>query len=310
MSGNETISAVVPTSMAGERLDVALSRLFDDYSRARIQRWIAQGSVHIDARAARSAERVTGGERVTVVVSNDDEEAPWQAEQLALNIVFEDDDILVIDKPAGLVVHPGAGNPAGTLVNGLLGYDSGLAALPRAGIVHRLDKDTSGLLVVARSLRAHKRLVEQLREHRVRRQYQAIVHGVGVGSGTIDVPIGRHPVLRTRMSVRDGGKPAVTHYRAIRRFDAHSHVALELETGRTHQIRVHLTHLGHPIVGDATYTRKRVAALPANSPPLGRQALHAAGLSLCHPVSANPLTWESPLPTDMRDVLDHLASPQ
>ena len=228
-------------------------------------------------------------------------------------VLYEDADLLVVDKPAGLVVHPAAGNPDRTLVNALLHRDPDLARLPRSGIVHRIDKDTSGLLVVARTLRAHRSLVEQLREHAVVREYEAVAMGVLTGGGTVDAPIGRDPRHRTRMAVVAGGRPAVTHYRVVARFRAHTHVRVRLETGRTHQVRVHLAHLHHPLVGDPVYGGR--LRIPAGcSPELAealrafrRQALHAARLELTHPANGAPLHWESPLPADLRALLASLA---
>ena len=237
---------------------------------------------------------------------------PIAPEAIALTIVHEDEDLLVIDKPAGLVVHPGAGNPAGTLQNGLLAHDPNLAAVPRAGIVHRLDKDTTGLLVVAKTLTAHQALVAALERREISRTYEAICHGVMTGGGEVEAPIGRHPRDRLRMTVRDNGRPALTRYRIIERFRAHTHARVELETGRTHQIRVHMAHIRHPIVGDPLYGgRPRLpkspsVALVAALRDFKRQALHARRLELSHPVSGAQLTFESPLPSDMRALVEIL----
>ena len=282
--------------------------MFPDYSRSRLKAWVLDGSVLIDGAARRPRDPVQGGERVVLTVRVD---AAVRAgpEPMALEIVFEDDDLLVIDKPPGLVVHPGAGNASGTLMNGLLAHAPQLESLPRAGIVHRLDKDTSGLLLVAKSLPAHTALVRALAERAVSRRYLAICNGVLTGGGTIDAAIERHPVDRTRMAVRDSGRPAVTHYTVIERFRAHTFVNVVLETGRTHQIRVHFAHRRHPLVGDPVYGGR--LALPAGASAalrdalraFRRQALHAARLELRHPVTGEDLGFEAPPPADFQELL-------
>ena len=289
---------------AGLRLDQALSRALPQYSRARLQEWIEAGAVEVDGRRLRAKDKVLGGEHVCV-------RAHWPAdarvepEALCLTVVHQDAGILVIYKPAGLVVHPGAGNPRHTLQNALLALDPALAHVPRAGLVHRLDKDTSGLLVVARTPEAHVRLVEALAQRAIERVYLAVCTGAMTGGGRIDAPIGRHRTQRTRMVVRSDGREAVTHYRIVRRFPAHTLVRVQLQTGRTHQIRVHLAHIGYPVVGDPLYGgRKRIpagcsAALTAELRAFPRQALHAAHLALQHPLSGRRLEWDSPLPADM-----------
>ncbi|HLA74720.1 MAG TPA: 23S rRNA pseudouridine(1911/1915/1917) synthase RluD, partial [Gammaproteobacteria bacterium] len=243
MAKTTQLNSQVPEAMAGRRLDQVLAELFPDYSRARLQQWVRAGQVTVDAALWRPRDKVQGGEQIKIVATPQ-EEVAWQPESIALNIVYEDEALIVINKPAGLVVHPGAGNSEGTLLNALLHHAPELAGVPRAGIVHRLDKDTSGLLVVARTLPAQKSLVEQLQAREVHREYDAVVAGVMTAGGTIDEPLGRHPHERTRMAVlhseSDRGKAAVTHYRVVERFRGHSHVKLRLETGRTHQIRVHL----------------------------------------------------------------------
>jgi 23S rRNA pseudouridine1911/1915/1917 synthase len=305
-------AAVVPPTLGGKRLDQALAELFPHYSRTRLKDWILAGRIRVDGRTPRPRDRLAGGERVELraVLEPDVETA---AQDIPLALAYEDADLLVVDKPAGLVVHPGAGNPDRTLQNALLHHAPELAVLPRAGIVHRLDKETSGLLVVARTLAAHTGLVRALQAREIERHYEAIVTGVMTGGGTVSAPIGRHPTRRTRMSVRDDGRPAVTHYRVLRRFRAHTHASVALDTGRTHQIRVHLTHIGFPIVGDPEYG-KRLALPPGATPALvdtlrafRRQALHARRLALVHPVTREALSWESPLPADMRSLLDALA---
>jgi 23S rRNA pseudouridine1911/1915/1917 synthase len=294
--------------MAGQRLDQVLATLFGDFSRSRLQQWIREGRVRVDGRVPRGRDRVSGGERVDLDAVLEPQ-GEVQPEAIPLDIVYQDDQLFVIDKPAALVVHPAAGNWEGTLQNALLHVDPALAVLPRSGIVHRLDKDTSGLLVVARTPAAHRRLVEALQARAVKREYRAVVAGSVVAGGTVQAPIGRHPTARTRMAVTTAGKPAVTHFRVLERFRAHSYLRVNLETGRTHQIRVHLAHVRHPIVGDPVYGgRPRLPPRP--SPALvealrsfGRQALHAHRLGLAHPASGDWLEWESPVPADMERLL-------
>lgn len=302
------LDARIPDEQAGRRLDQVLAELFPDYSRSRLSQWIKAGRVRLDERLPRPRDPVQGGEQVCIEAELEPE-GRVEAEAIPLDIVYEDADILVLHKPAGLVVHPAAGNPAGTLQNALLHHDPDLAALPRAGIVHRLDKDTSGLMVVARSLAAHKSLVDQLQARTMGREYQAVVQRVLTAGGTIDAPIGRHGVDRKRMAVTPGGKPAVTHYRVLERFRGHTHVQVRLETGRTHQIRVHMAHIHCPLVGDPVYGgRPRIPkgtgeALRQALRVFPRQALHAVRLTLRHPASGAELSWESPLPDDMLALL-------
>jgi 23S rRNA pseudouridine1911/1915/1917 synthase len=294
----------LPLELAGLRLDQALARALPQYSRARLQGWIEAGSVLVDGRTLRGRDKVLGGEKVQIraQIEADDQVA---AEELPLDVVFKDRALIVINKPAGMVVHPGAGNAGHTMQNALLAFDSKLAVVPRAGIVHRLDKDTSGLLVVARTPEVHKALVEALAEREVERHYTALCTGVMTGGGTVDEPIGRHRSQRTKMTVRADGRPAVTHYRVLNRFRGHTLVRAELESGRTHQIRVHLGHIGYPIVGDPVYGgRRRIPAgisseLVDALSGFKRQALHAARLALVHPVSGKDMEWEAPLPADM-----------
>jgi len=282
--------------------------MFPDYSRSRLKAWLLDGSVLVDGAPWRPRDRVQGGETVVVTV-NPEVAVRAEPEPMKLDVVFEDADLLVINKPAGLVVHPGAGNARGTLMNGLLAHAPRLESLPRAGIVHRLDKDTSGLLLVAKSLPAHTALVRALSERSISRQYLAVCNGVLTGGGRIDVAIGRHPVDRTRMAVRDTGKSAVTHYTVIERFRAHTFVKVILETGRTHQIRVHFAYRRHPLVGDPVYGGR--LALPAGASEalrealrgFRRQALHAARLELGHPVSGDALEFEVPPPADFEGLL-------
>ncbi|MFI4886934.1 MAG: 23S rRNA pseudouridine(1911/1915/1917) synthase RluD [Steroidobacterales bacterium] len=308
-------SLVLPPQAAGLRLDQALARALPQYSRARLQGWIESGAVRVDGRQLRAKEKVLGGEQVEVTarLEADTRVAP---EAQPLTVVHEDRALFVIDKPAGMVVHPGAGNPCHTLQNALLALDPKLALVPRAGLVHRLDKDTSGLLVVARTPEAHARLVVTLAEREIERIYLAICSGAMTGGGTVDAPIGRHRSQRTRMSVRSDGREAVTHYRIAKRYRAHTFVRVQLETGRTHQIRVHLAHIGYPIVGDPLYAGRR--RLPAGCSPalveaLGafpRQALHAARLALAHPTTGRALEWEAPIPADMAQLLAALDEDQ
>ena len=299
---------VIPAEQAGQRLDQALASLLPDYSRSRLKGWIESGEVRVDGERRRPRDRVLGGESVTIV-ADIPLEVPAAPQEIPLDIVHSDRDVLVIDKPAGLVVHPGAGNPHSTLQNALLALDPSLAKLPRAGIVHRLDKDTSGLLIVARTLAAHTALVRMLEAREIHREYEAVCRGVMTAGGTVDAPIDRHPTDRVRMAVRDGGRDAVTHYRVIRRFRAHTHVRVQLETGRTHQIRVHLAHAGYPIVGDRVYGGRLALPKGANDElrttlrEFPRQALHAARLELDHPSRRARLECVSPLPADMRELL-------
>ncbi|MGH8267981.1 MAG: 23S rRNA pseudouridine(1911/1915/1917) synthase RluD [Steroidobacteraceae bacterium] len=298
----------LPAGLAGLRFDQALARALPQYSRAQLKAWIESGAARVDGKALRPKDKVRGGEHVQVAAQLAARTGA-SAEALPLTVVFQDRDLLVIDKPAGLVVHPGAGNPRHTLQNALLGLDARLSLVPRAGLVHRLDKDTSGLLVVARTPEAHALLAAALSARQVSRRYVALCTGVMTAGGTIDAPVGRHRTQRVRMAVRRDGRPAVTHYRVMRRFRAHTLVQVELETGRTHQIRVHLAHVGFPVVGDPVYGGRR--RLPAGCSPaltavlaaFPRQALHAARLALKHPITGRGMHWEAPLPADMRGLL-------
>jgi 23S rRNA pseudouridine1911/1915/1917 synthase len=309
MTETQQLQETIPEHLAGMRLDQALAALFPDYSRARLQRWIKDGHVLVDGKQPRPKDVVYGGEHVLLAVVLEDE-TQWQAQEIPLDIVYEDEAILVINKPPGLVVHPGAGNLEGTLGNALLHYAPELESVPRAGVVHRLDKDTSGLLVVARTLTAQKYLVEQLQARAFEREYEALVAGVMTAGGTVDAPIGRHPQNRLRQAVVDDGKEAVTHYRVLERFRAHTHIRVQLETGRTHQIRVHMAHIHYPIVGDPVYGgRLRIPAgtsaqLQAALHAFKRQALHAAHLGLEHPITGEFLSWDAPLPDDMAALIE------
>jgi len=304
----------LPPSPGGLRLDLALSRALPRYSRSRLAGWIKDGAVSVDGHAARPRDAVYGGESVVVSARTvaDDRVEP---QAMKITVMYQDRHVLVVDKPVGLVVHPGAGNRDRTLQNGLLAMDPGLASVPRAGIIHRIDKDTSGLLVVARTIEAHAPLVEALRLHAVQREYMALCVGTLTGGGTVDRPIGRHRTDRLRMTVRGDGRTAITHYRLAERFAHHSLLRVELETGRTHQIRVHLSHIGHPLVGDPLYGGRRQltsGTSPAQRKALqsfGRQALHAARLSFRHPVSGKTVDVSSPLPADFEALLDILREP-
>jgi 23S rRNA pseudouridine1911/1915/1917 synthase len=301
----------VPGELAGQRLDQALAAMFPEYSRSRLKGWILAGLVTIDGGEKRPKDLVAGGE--TVALQPDEEPVTaCRPEPMELDVRFEDDELLVVNKPAGLVVHPGAGNQRGTLMNGLLHYQAGLAGLPRAGIIHRLDKDTSGLLVVGKTLQTHTALVRMLADRRISRRYLAVCNGTLTGGGSIDAPIGRHPIDRLRMAVREDGKPAVTHYRVLERFPAHTYISVELESGRTHQIRVHFAYRRHPLVGDARYGG-RMKLPPASDETLievirdfRRQALHAAVLSFRHPATQEDIVIEAPPPADFEALLGAL----
>ena len=301
--------AEVPLELTGARLDQALAELFPDFSRSRLQQWVKEGSVLVDGKVLRSKDKLLGGESIEIDVQLA-AETSFTPEPIQLDIVYQDDALIVINKPAGLVVHPAAGNWQGTLLNALLHHDPAIAAVPRAGIVHRIDKETTGLLVVARTLEAQTALVEQLQAREFTREYDAVVNGVLTGGGTVDEPIGRHPVDRKRMAVVRNGKPAVTHYRLAERFRAHTHIKVQLETGRTHQIRVHMAHRHNPLVGDPVYGGR--LRIPSGCTPeleqmlrhFHRQALHASRLGLIHPQSGEYLEWSAELPEDMRRLLE------
>ncbi len=291
----------IPDDFAGLRLDQALARLYPSHSRSRLQSWLKQGAIEVDGAMREAKHRLSGGEALRIVEPLQVEPGPDLPEEIPLAAVFEDDDILVVDKPVGLVVHPGSGNRSGTLLNALLHHAPELSAIPRAGIVHRLDKDTSGLMVVAKTLRAQTDLVRQLQARSVRRHYYALVRGDLEGAGQVDAPIGRHPLHRTRMAVVASGRAAVTRFRVLERFGSATLVECRLETGRTHQIRVHMASLGHPLVGDATYGGRRTGDPRLDTFP--RQALHAFRLALRHPGSGVEHVWESALPADLEALL-------
>jgi 23S rRNA pseudouridine1911/1915/1917 synthase len=307
----ERLTAEVPFEMAGMRLDQALAELFSDYSRTRLQTWVKTGRVKVNGLTLKAKDKLEGGEEITldaepevVVIS--------EAEDIPLHIIYEDESLLVVNKPAGLVVHPAAGNWHGTLLNALLNHDPNLETLPRAGIVHRIDKDTSGLLMIAKTLQAHNSLTQQLQDRAIFREYLAVTRGRMTAGGTIDEPIGRHPTDRKRYVVKESGKPAITHYRVLQRFIHHTLVQVKLETGRTHQIRVHMAHIRHPLLGDPVYGGRFQMPPDSNERlknvlrEFKRQALHAARLGLHHPVIGEYFEWEQPLPEDMLNLLTAL----
>ena len=307
----ETLKIIIPERMTGQRLDVALSEMLPDYSRSKITAWIKSGEALINHKPFKPKDKVNGSEMVELKISQK-QNNDWVGEDIPLNVVFEDEDMIVLNKAVGLVTHPGAGNWSGTLANALLHYEPKLATLDRAGIVHRLDKNTSGLMVVARNEKSQKNLVEQLQTHSVSREYSAIVYGHMVSGGTIDKPIGRDTKDRVKQTVSSNGKEAVTHYRVIDRYQNHTHVKVILETGRTHQIRVHLSHIGYPLIGDSMYggkvrfPRKADAILKKALVNFKRQALHSRKLTLAHPISGELMSWKAPLPEDMLALLDVL----
>lgn len=311
MNSTRTLLAEIPTDLAGLRLDQAMSTLFPEFSRSRLQEWIRSGAAVLDGAAVPAKHRVLGGEQVRLEAAIMPSTA-LVGEAIHLDIVHEDETLIVLDKPAGCVVHPAAGHWSGTLQNALLGHCPALAGIPRCGLVHRIDKDTSGLLMVAKTLESHKQLVDQLQARSVHREYLALVHGRLTGGGTIDAPIGRHGVDRKRFAVRENGKHAVTHYRIAERFPVHTLIRVKLETGRTHQIRVHMAHIHYPLVGDPVYGGRLRMPAGAGERLLGllrefrRQALHAAGLGIIHPGTGEYEEWQAPLPGDFAGLLEAL----
>jgi len=307
----KTLNIIIPERMIGNRLDASLSEMLPDYSRSKITTWIKSGDALINQKTFKPKDKVSGSEIVFLTL-NQKQSNNWIAEKIPLNVVYEDEDIIVINKQFGLVTHPGAGNWTGTLANALLYYDPDLSSLDRAGIVHRLDKNTSGLMVIARNEKSQKYLVEQLQNHSVDREYSAIVYGHMIAGGTVDEPIGRDPRDRVKQAVLMSGKDATTHYRAIDRFKSHTHVKAILETGRTHQIRVHLSHVGHSLIGDPMYggrvrfPKKASEELKDALLNFKRQALHSKKLTLTHPISGESMSWKAPLPDDMIGLLEVL----
>lgn len=306
------LQADVPELLLGKRLDQALAEMFPDYSRSRIKEWILSGNVEVNGKVQiKPREKLMGNEAVVISAQLEMQET-HKAQEIELNIVYEDEHILVINKPTDLVVHPGAGNADGTVLNALLAHAPQVASVPRAGIVHRLDKDTTGLMVVAKTVPAQTHLVEALQAREISREYEAVVYGTMVAGGIVDQPIGRHPTKRISMAVRESGKPAVTHYRVKEKFRAHTYLRLKLETGRTHQIRVHMAHLRFPLVGDQLYGGRPRLPKAAGQQMIEtlrgfkRQALHAAQLELSHPITGEWMSWQAPLPQDILDLLDTL----
>jgi len=311
MSEQINLHAQVSDELVGKRLDQAVAQLFPDYSRSRLQNWIKDGSITVDGEVKRPRDKLLGGENVELSAQLEVIEA-HAAQDIPLNIVYEDDDILVINKPAGLVVHPAVGHADGTLLNALLHHCPEINQVPRAGIVHRLDMDTTGLMVVAKTIQAQTDLVDQLQERSMGREYEAVVNRVMTGGGTVDEPMGRHSKHRQKMAVVGVGKEAVTHYRVLEKFRAHTHVRLKLETGRTHQIRVHMSYINYPLIGDQLYGGR--FRLPKGISEevqellrgFKRQALHAKKLELWHPRTGELMSWEVDLPEDMQTLIEAL----
>ena len=305
------LNIIIPERMTGARLDASLAEMLPDYSRSKITTWLKSGDALINQKTFKPKDKVSDTEIVCLTL-NQKQSNDWIAEKIPLNVVYEDEDIIVINKQFGLVTHPGAGNWSGTLANALLYHDPALSALDRAGIVHRLDKNTSGLMVIARNEKSQKLLVEQLQNHSVDREYSAIVYGHMIAGGTVDEPIGRDPKDRVKQAVLMSGKEATTHYRAIDRFKSHTHVKAILETGRTHQIRVHLSHVGHSLIGDPMYggrvrfPKKASEELKDALVNFTRQALHSKKLNLTHPISGEIMSWKAQLPDDMLRLLEVL----
>ena len=307
----QKLQILIPKRMEGRRLDIALAEMLPEFTRTKISTWIKSGQAMISKKIFKPNDKSYGNEIVTIKIKPKDK-TNWSPEKIPLDVVYEDNDIIVINKPSGLVTHPGAGNWSGTLANALLNYLPQLYKLDRAGIVHRLDKNTSGLMVVAKNLKSQKNLIEQLQTHSVRREYSALVYGHMISGGTINEPIGRDQKNRIKQAVSRNGKEAITHYRVIDRYANHTHVKAILETGRTHQIRVHLSHIGHPLVGDLIYggrlrfPKKASIEIKDTLKAFQRQALHSKKLSLIHPKNASSMTWKIDLPSDMKELRDVL----
>lgn len=312
MAEHIELDGIIPESCHGLRLDQALAQLFPDFSRGQLSKWIKAGDVIVNDKPLRPRDAVRTGDTVVIYAELIVQDENWHAEKIALDVIYEDDDVLILNKPAGMVVHPGAGNHDGTLVNALLSHAPFLTHVPRAGIVHRIDKMTTGLLMVAKTLPAHNSLIGQLQDRSVLREYQAVVTGVLTAGGTVDEPIGRHHIDRKRMTVTESGKPAVTHYRVGERFRAHTHIRCKLETGRTHQIRVHMAHIRHALIGDPVYGgRFKMPKGMSETAREGlqkfrRQALHAGLLGFEHPSTGENVSWEVPMPQDMQDLISLL----
>ena len=312
MLDENNLVVTIPDDHAGLRLDKSLATLLPQYSRAKIQSWINLQQVSVDGQLQVGRYSVSGGEKVVLTPVQEDQNAQYHAEDIPLDIVYEDDHLIVINKPSGLVVHPGAGNYHGTLLNALMYHNTAQSTLPRAGIVHRLDKDTSGIMVAAKSLIAHTSLTNALQAREIDRHYYAVVRGQLISGGTIEAPIGRHAHDRTKMAVNERGKPACTHYKIIEKFKRHTWVEAELHSGRTHQIRVHFSYQNHPLVGDSVYAPRvqRVANVPDELndclSQFPRQALHAYQLAFAHPITKETMTWKIGLPDDMQSLIQSL----
>ena len=311
MESDNQLQQVVPEELHGSRLDVAAAKLFPNYSRSRLAEWIKSGRMLLDGQCAKPRDKVMT-DSLVLLTPEQEKRVDWLAEPLPIDIIYEDEHLIVLNKPAGLVTHPAAGHASGTLVNGLLSYAPEVSELPRGGIVHRLDKDTSGVMFAARSSLGHRSLVAQLSDRSVTRVYSAVCRGYLTGGGTIDAPIGRHPASRTKMAVVEEGKPAITHYRIEQRFAHHTHLKVHLESGRTHQIRVHLAWRKHPLIGDPVYAGRAVRPVGASHRLLSilsdfrRQALHSQQLIFDHPVTGRRLDFSAPLPSDMSTLLSVL----
>ncbi|HIC46934.1 MAG: 23S rRNA pseudouridine(1911/1915/1917) synthase RluD [Pseudomonadota bacterium] len=314
MSEKIQLEDIIPDELMGMRIDQALAKMFPEYSRGQLTKWLKAGDVLVNGQLLKPKESIQGGEKVTIGTELQVQDESWLAETIALDIIYEDDDVIIINKPAGMVVHPGAGNHQGTLVNALLAHAPQLANIPRAGIVHRIDKATTGLLMIAKTLTAHNSLVSQLQARSVKREYLAVACGVFTAGGTVDEAIGRHSIDRKRMAVSATGKPSVTHYRVEQRYRAHTLIKCKLETGRTHQIRVHMAHIRHPLLGDPVYGGrfKQAKGMTESCREViqnfRRQALHAGLLGFIHPTTGEEVSWQIDLPDDMQQLVDALAA--
>lgn len=308
------LTTIIHESQLGKRLDQALAQLFTNYSRSHIKEWILGNCVQVNGKISNKPKKKVLGKEVITIAAPEKTSDLWEPQNIKLDIIYEEDDILVINKPRNQIVHPGAGKNHGTILNALLHHYPPIANVPRAGIVHRLDKNTTGLMVVAKNIRAHNKLTQALQTHKITREYEGVVIGTIISGSTITQPIARHPTKHTKMAVHPMGKLAVTHYRIIQHFRAHTHLRLRLETGRTHQIRVHMSHIKHPLVGDPLYScclrlpkyasKTLINAMSA----FDRQALHATTLRLYHPISGSQMEWHAPLPLDMTNLIDALKS--
>lgn len=308
------LNAIIPEELDDMRLDAALATLFQDYSRSQLQAWIKQGFVNVDGAIETQQRKKVFLNQSILIKAEPTAQENWEAQEIPLDIIFEDESLIILNKPAGLVVHPGAGNNDQTLVNALLHHCPALKNIPRAGLVHRIDKDTTGLLVIAKTLESHHHLTQAIQEKKITREYRALVFGELISGGTINAPMGRHHVHRTKMAVRKDGKLAVTHYRVLKKFKGFTYLKINLETGRTHQIRVHMSHIKHPIIGDQTYFDKNRISAKLPDPlqqalkKFPRQALHAARLELTHPKTGEVMSWEVDIPKDFKLLLNMFPS--